>query len=201
MFLSADQITGNRSESKLVIEPFDPEMLKAASYVLRLGNRVRRWSRLNEPVEAWSADCSADALGPIETLSEFTINRGELLLVSSYERIGLTEGLLGVIMTLSHISRFGISVTCDSHLVSPGFGKDATCELTFEITSHNPNPVRLRAGLPVCHLLLATVGSTSNKTPLAKSIYQNLPTPSGPALFEEFSGTSPFTNASQQHGK
>ncbi|UUO07860.1 hypothetical protein M4951_05985 [Blastopirellula sp. J2-11] len=201
MFLSAEQITRKRSESALVIEPFEPELLKAASYVLRLGSKVRRWNRRDEPVEVWSPNCSADLLGPIETFSEITINRGELLLVSSNERIGLTGGLLGVIMTLSHISRFGISVTSDSHLVSPGFGKEAACELTFEVTSHNPNSVRLRAGLPVCHLLIANVDATSSKAPLANSVYQNLPTPFGPALFEEFACTSPFTRVDEQRGK
>ncbi|APZ94398.1 dCTP deaminase [Fuerstiella marisgermanici] len=201
MFLNAEQITAKRSESALLIEPFDRELLKPVSYVLRLGHKVRRWAKSDKAIDVWSNNCSESVLGPIETFSEITVNRGELLLVNSHERIGLTDGLLGVITTLSHISRFGISVTSDSHLVSPGFGKDASCELTFEITSHNPNPVRLRAGLPICHLLLANVEAASGKTRLANSVYESLPTPFGPALFEEFASISIFQSASEQRKK
>lgn len=185
MFFNADQIFDQRSQSVFGIEPFEPAHLKSASYVLRLGNKVRRWIRQDTPIDLMTEDCAAHSLGSVETVSEIRVHRGDLLLVSSYESLWLPNSLAGFLSTTSHMSRAGISVTCDSQLVSPGYGQGAPSELTFEIVCHNPSPVILHYGMPVCHLMLAPVSPLKRGLALGRSIYEKQPVPSGPSLFEE----------------
>ncbi|TWT68815.1 dCTP deaminase [Crateriforma conspicua] len=197
MFFSADQIADHHSSSRLGIEPFEPKLLKPASYLLRLGNQVRRWERQNSPIDLMTENCSELALGKSEQLSEFLIEQGDLLLVSSLESIWLPSDLVGFLSTTSHMARAGISVTCDSQVVSPGFGQGAPCGLTFEIVSHNPSPVVLKFGTPVCHIMFATVGRSKSPLQLSRSIYEASQNPSGPCLSEELARigllhTSPF---------
>ena len=94
-----------------------------------------------------------------------------------------------MLSTLSHIARFGLDVLHNSFLVSPGFGRNAPTALTFELVSHNPNPIRLRPGLPICHIGFQQVlnPGTPNAT-LSKSIYENKASPVPPMYVEEFSG-------------
>ncbi|TWU19509.1 dCTP deaminase [Allorhodopirellula heiligendammensis] len=185
MFFSADQISDQRSQELFGIEPFEPALLKSASYVLRLGNRVRRWRRQDTPIDLMTEDCAANSLGSVETVSEICVKQGDLLLVSSYESLWLPNGLAGFLSTTSHMSRAGISVTCDSQLISPGYGQGVPSELTFEIVSHNPSPVILHHGMPVCHLMLAPVSPQNREIALMRSIYEHQPVPSGPSMFEE----------------
>lgn len=185
MFFNADQISDFQSTSRLGINPLEPKLLKPASYLLRLGNKVRRWTKQSTPIDLMLENCDEHALEPMESFSEIQVEQGDLFLASSLESIWLPDDLVGFLSTTSHMSRAGVSVTCDSQIVSPGFGRGNPCGLTFEIVSHNPSPVVLREGMPVCHLMIASVDAMNRTSGLDRSIYEANRIPSGPRLAEE----------------
>lgn len=186
MLLSADEIQAAVAAGELSIEPFASSRLKPASYVLRLSNRWRGWNSSNEPVDL-AAPVDADRLlSPIVTADEYVLSNAEFCLAATAEALSLPPHLAGIVAPLSHLARWGLSIGLGSFIVSPGFGATAPTSLTLEITSHNPSPLRLRAGLPICHLALISVTPASAAHPLERSIYEGRQSPSGPLLAEEW---------------
>lgn len=188
MLLSADAIRQEvEAGGDLVITPYDATLLKPASYVMRLGPTTRRWNREGEPIVLWDPAGDPEP-GPPDTREAIVLEPGEVVLGSTHERVTLPSDLVGFISTLSHLARCGISVHCNSFLVSPGFGTEAPTVITLELTSANARSIVLRPGLPICHLALMRVESPTHDLdrPLGKSVYEGDTTPSGPKTQEEF---------------
>lgn len=186
MYLSASEIRAGVASGELSIEPFDVAHLKPASYVLRLSDRWRRWSPSDEPVDLAAPVDTAGLLSPIVTSEEYVLSNTEFCLAATIERLSLPPHLMGIVAPLSHVARFGLSVGLGSFIVSPGFGANAPTSLTLELVAHNASPLRLRAGLPICHLALMKVTPASEAYPLDRSIYEGRQSPSGPLLAEEW---------------
>lgn len=191
MILNATEISAEVDSDKIIIDPFDPTQLKAASYVLHLANRWRTWNASAEPVEVWQEQLDSNHLTPIVESPQNLIHHGGFCLAATLERISLPDEMIGFVATLSHLARFGLNVTCGMGVVSPGFGTTTGTSLTLEVTSANPSPIVLRAGLPVCHLILMRISPGELSPPLGHSIYEELETPSGPALAEEWARLCP----------
>lgn len=187
MFLSAEEIDAEVRAGSLGIVPFDGALLKPNSCVLRLGSRFRRWVPSTEPIDPWTPDAAAGHLGSVEQLEELVLESGAFLLAETLERISLPPHLVGQISTLSHWGRFGLTADNGSWLVSAGYGAARPTPLTLELLSTNPAPLRLRAGVPICHLVLARRYLHNEMSlPLMKSVYEGVATPSAPRLYEEF---------------
>ncbi len=186
MFLSASEIRAAVASDELTIDPFDVANLKPASYVLRLSDRWRMWSPSDEPVDLAAPVDTAGLLSPIVTSEEYVLSNTEFCLAATIERFSLPPHLMGIVAPLSHVTRFGLSVGLGSFIVSPRFGANAPTSLTLELVAHNPSPLRLRAGLPICHLALMKVTPASETHPLDRSIYEGRESPSSPLLAEEW---------------
>jgi dCTP deaminase len=187
MFLSAKEIEACVQANRLRIDPFAPELLKPASYVLRLGQRFARWKPTTTPLRPWAEVVDDSALAYVETAREIELTPGELILANTYERLALSPSVAGILSTLSHLARLGVTVTSGSTWVNPGFGETEPTALTLEISNVNRVPIVLDSGMPVCHLAFAEVsGEVRPRGPLAKSIYDGSKSPSGPRLFEEY---------------
>lgn len=187
MILSAKEIESCVRANRLRIEPFAADLLKPASYVLRLGRRFARWVPSSESLRPWAQAIDSSALIYFES-EKIELQPGEVLLANTHERLALSASVAGILSTLSHLARLGISVTSGSTWVNPGFGQYAPTALTLEITYTNRTPVVLDSGMPVCHLAIAQVsGVLGSDGPLSKSVYEGSVAPSGPRMFEEYS--------------
>src|SRR5271157_5162770 len=129
MFLSATEIESCVRANRLRIEPFTAELLKPASYVLRLGRRFARWKPSAESLRPWAQSIDDSALNYLES-EKIEVAPGEVLLANTYERLALSPSVAGILSTLSHLARLGISVTSGSTWVSPGFGQHELTALT-----------------------------------------------------------------------
>jgi dCTP deaminase len=186
VFLTAVEIRESIRRHELRISPFSDSLLKPASYALRLGTGFRRWMGSSTPIDFWEPESCAKSLSPIEECNEILLQPGDFLLARSLETIGLPVNLIGLLSTLSHLARAGISATRDSFLVSPAFGDGAPTELTFEVTSSAPMPVRLYSGMPFCHLLLSRIVSSETTFQLERSVFEGRRAPDGPMMHLEF---------------
>ncbi len=186
MFLSASEIQELVTSGELLIAPFSPENLKPASYVLRLSNRWRKWFPSSEPIDLTVPIDNDKLLSSIVTSEYHILSNGEFCLGATIERLSMPPHLVGIVMPLSHVTRFGLSVGLGSFIVSPGFGATTPTSLTLELVTHNPSALKLRAGLPICHLAFMRVTPGRNSRPLDRSIYEGREAPAGPLLAEEW---------------
>jgi dCTP deaminase len=169
----------------LDIEPFAANQLRAASYVLRLGHRFRRWISRIEPIDLWCADAAAGALENVHEATRLLIRPGEFVLAATQEKLRLGNDLAAVISPLSHVARFGLTVTGGADLINPGHGAGRPSALTLELANQNARPLVLAAGMPIAHLRLEPVvdGGTGSRTP---SIYDGKDALESPMLYEEW---------------
>lgn len=182
MVLGAASIQALLAERALRIDPLDPARFGAASYTLRLSRTFRRWQP-SATVDL--ADPEWDVRGALrgaEEMDSLTIRPGEFVLGASVEALSLPGDVIGYLSTPSHMARFGLSFVQSSTVVHPGFGGATPTQITFEITSVNPAPLVVPAGLPVCHLLLSKVLGGDGTTAGRRSTYEGSPAPSPPAL-------------------
>ena len=187
VFLSADQINELVESGALSIDPFDSNLLKGASYTLRLGNTFCLWKNEEEPIELWTKNSASNYLTPVFQADNYVLKPGTFLLGSTLEKIGFPENHIGILYTISHLARFGITVCHSSAWINPGFGKHEPTALTLEIHSVNPSPIRIKTGIPVCHLIIAKVSENENILPIVrKSVYEGIKSPSLPRLYEEY---------------
>ena len=187
MLLSAPEIADEMRRKRIRIEPFVPSLLRRASYTLRLGNCSRRWKRAEKPILMWSKDASLGHLEDITNSTRILISQGDFILASTKESITLPDNIAGLICTLSHVARFGLTATAGSLLVRPGFGHDKATSLTLELASLNPSPLEFPIGLPICHLAFLRLSQ-----PIVtgvKSVYENFGVPCPPMLYEDLSET------------
>ena len=188
MFLSAHQIRQEIESGRIVINPFTPGLLKPASYVLRLGDRTCQWTRREEAINVWSPCAGEKHLGSVIRADDFILPSGGFALASTLERVSVPNDLVGIISTLSHLARFGLSVHANSFWVNPGFGMHTQTFLTLELASVNPSAIHLKSGIPVCHLSFARTSSKPTvENPLTRSVYEGRDPLAIPMLFEEYS--------------
>lgn len=184
--LASTEIVERLEAGALEIRPYHWVQLRGASYVLRLGNRFRRWIPSATPVRLWSPGAVGLALAAPEVSDTLVIEPASFVLGCTLEHIRLGTGLAGQISPLSHVARFGLGVTCGADLINPGFGRSDASMLTLELFNHNVRPLELRSGMPVAHLRLIEIGSTDKRLP-PQSIYEGADPLTDPLFYEEWS--------------
>jgi dCTP deaminase len=149
--LGHDEIAEQMEQGRLSIDPFEPELLKRNSYVLRLGGSFRRISGDSE-VDIADPECAALLAGEAFDSPSVVINSGSLVLAASLERISLPDDIVGVLSGISNVARLGVLVHATSAFINAGFGKAKPGTTIFEMATIGGRTVRLYRGLPICHI-------------------------------------------------
>jgi dCTP deaminase len=151
--LTDRDIRSAREQGDLLVTPFEPEMVRPAALSLRLGHEA--YSLVADgPVD--TADRSTfPRLCPkeLDDRGRLAVEPGEVVLAATFERIGLSTRLVGVLDGTSDYARLGISIVL-SHQVSPGFGDKTGSIITLEIVSRLPQVVYLYPETRICNLML-----------------------------------------------
>jgi dCTP deaminase len=139
--------------SELIVSDFDPELARPAALSLRLGHEAyalasRQLVDVTDP-----ATYPELVPRPVDPAGCIVLRPGEVLLVRTWERVGLSDRLAGLLDGTSDWARLGISVVL-AHQVSPGYGMPNGAPLTLEIVSRLEHHVRLRPGIRIANFLL-----------------------------------------------
>ena len=161
MYFSRESLIAHRSDGALSIEPFQAASLRSASYVLHLSGWTRRWRPSSEAISVSDPVSESAHMREREFADVLQIDPGEFVLGRSIERVGISSHVAGVLSPLSHVARFGLSVTCGADWVSPGFGATTPTPITFELLNNGPSPLLLRRGIGVCHLRIAPLAGSA----------------------------------------
>jgi dCTP deaminase len=155
--LADHEIMSAVESGELRVDPFDETMIRPAALSLRLGSDA----------VVLGADATVDArdtatypeLHARDTDEDgrLIVNPHELLLVSTFERVMISDRLTGILDGISDVARLGISVVL-SQQVSPGYGSPDGAVLTLEIFSRLPVPIVLYPGTRICNLMLIRCG-------------------------------------------
>lgn len=151
--LTDQEIVRAKESGELLVEPFEPSMVRPAAISLRLGHEAFSVES-GGPVDV--ADRSSyPQLRPrqLDEQGRLRIEPGEVLLAPTLERVGLSDRMAGLVDGTSDYARLGIGVVL-CHQVSPGFGADGGAVITLELVSHLRHTVLLRPGARICNLML-----------------------------------------------
>lgn len=138
---------------ELVVDPFEPALVRPAALGLRLGHEA---FALESAGVVDTADASTyPELRPreLDERGRLRVEPGEVVLAPTLERIGLSERLAGLLDGTSSYARLGIGVVLSGQ-VSPGFGRTNPAVLTLEIVNHLRHPVLLHPGTRIANLML-----------------------------------------------
>ena len=180
MLLSDRDIRSEVDAKRVVLDPYDAEMVQPSSVDVRLDRYFRvfenhRYPHIDPSVE------QPDLTRLVEPKGEepFILHPGEFVLASTYEVITLPEDIAGRLEGKSSLGRLGLLTHSTAGFIDPGFSGHITLELSNVATL----PIKLWPGMKIGQLCLFRLSSAAEH-PYGSAIYgsryqgQRGPTPS-----------------------
>ena len=133
-------------KGRIVIDPWDPELVQPASVDLRLGNSFRVFH--NHRIAAIDLREPPTNLTEEVTGEMFVIHPGEFVLGVTAEYVELPDDIVARIEGKSSLGRLGLIVHATAGFVDPGFKGT----LTLEITNLTRVPIKLYPGILIAQL-------------------------------------------------
>ena len=137
------------ADGRVVIDPWDPDMVQPASVDLRLGDSFRVFH--NHLAPAIDLDRPPEHLTELIVIDpdkSFVIHPGEFVLGATLERVQLPDDVVARIEGKSSLGRLGLIVHATAGFVDPGIAGT----LTLEITNLTRIPIILWPGKPIAQL-------------------------------------------------
>ena len=149
--LARDAIMKEIELGRIVIDPFEPEHVGAASVDLRLGTtfRVFKGARRNVKVTTLSDYRELSIKMEIENGDSLLLMPGETVLGMTHERITLPSYLCGWLEGRTRFARMGLLVHISASFMQPGLSN----QQVLELSNFGPNPLELFPGTPICQFI------------------------------------------------
>jgi len=131
---------------RIVIEPFDPELVQPSSIDLRVDRIFRVFRNHTAGVIDVKRDM-ADLTELVETPEGgvFMLHPGEFVLGSTLERVGMPDDLVGRVEGKSSLGRLGLLIHSTAGFVDPGFNG----HITLELANVASLPITLYPGMKI----------------------------------------------------
>ncbi|SFN21706.1 dCTP deaminase [Pseudonocardia ammonioxydans] len=160
MLLSDGDLRKEIESGRLVLDPWDVEMLQPSSIDVRLDRyfRVFQNSRYTHIDPAQQQD---ELTTPVETPDgeSFVLHPGEFVLGSTFERVGLPDDLAGRLEGKSSLGRLGLLTHSTAGFIDPGF----TGHITLELSNVANLPITLWPGMKIGQLCLFRLSSPAER--------------------------------------
>ncbi len=178
MVLSDRTIRAEIGAGRIVIEPFDPELVQPSSVDVRVDRKFRVFHNNRYPY--------IDVRTPMEELTErvevegdqpFILHPGEFVLGQTLERVTLPDDLVARLEGKSSLGRLGLLIHSTAGFVDSGFSGN----LTLELSNVANLPITIYHGMPIGQLSFMRMdGPVERPYGQAGSKYQGQdePTPS-----------------------
>jgi dCTP deaminase len=144
--LSDRTIRAEIEAERIVIDPYDPDMVQPSSVDVRVDNRFRVFHNARYPY--------IDVRQPMEGLTElvetqadepFILHPGEFVLGQTLERVTLPEDLVARLEGKSSLGRLGLLIHSTAGFVDSGFSGN----LTLELSNVANLPITIYHGMPI----------------------------------------------------
>jgi len=131
---------------RIVIEPYDPDLVQPSSIDVRISNLFRVFRNHTAGV----IDVKRDMTGLTELVEitdddPFMLHPGEFVLGSTLERVGVPDDLVGRVEGKSSLGRLGLLIHSTAGFIDAGFDGHVTLELANVASL----PITLYAGMKI----------------------------------------------------
>ena len=149
--LAREAILREIEQGRIIIDPYEPEHVGAASVDLRLGTtfRVFKGARRNVKVTTLSDYRELSIKMEIESGDYLLLMPGETVLGMTYEHITLPPYLCGWLEGRTCFARMGLLVHISASFMQPGLAN----QQVLELSNFGPNPLELYPGTPICQFI------------------------------------------------
>jgi dCTP deaminase len=180
MLLSDRDIKSEIDKGRVVLEPYDINMIQPSSVDVRLDRLFRTFENHKyahiDPAEN-QPELTREV--GVEGNESFILHPGEFVLGSTYEVISLPDDIAGRLEGKSSLGRLGLLTHSTAGFIDPGFSGHVTLELSNVATL----PIKLWPGMKIGQLCLFRLESPAEH-PYGSAVYgsryqgQRGPTPS-----------------------
>jgi dCTP deaminase len=180
MLLSDRDIKSEIDKGRVVLEPYDVNMIQPSSVDVRLDRLFRTFENHKyahiDPAEN-QPELTREVA--VEGDDPFILHPGEFVLGSTYEVISLPDDIAGRLEGKSSLGRLGLLTHSTAGFIDPGFSGHVTLELSNVATL----PIKLWPGMKIGQLCLFRLESPAEH-PYGSAVYgsryqgQRGPTPS-----------------------
>lgn len=189
MLLSDRDIQAEIATKRVVLQPFDSEMVQPSSIDVRLDRYFRVFENHRYP-HIDPAEDQPDLTRPVEPegAEPFILHPGEFVLGSTYEVITLPDDVAARLEGKSSLGRLGLLTHSTAGFIDPGFSGHVTLELSNAATL----PIKLWPGMKIGQLCFFRLSSPAeNPYGSAKygSRYQGQRGPTQSRSFQNFHRT------------
>ena len=148
--LTRDAILAEIEAGNLVIDPFEPDQLGAASIDLTLGEEIRVIEGGAQPIDVL-ADSDYRNHTAVQRLDDpYVLEPGCTIHGITRERIHLPSNLCGFLEGRSRFARLGLMIHVTSAFVQPGVDNRQVLEMS-NVSGH---PLRIHPGVRLCQIVL-----------------------------------------------
>jgi dCTP deaminase len=179
--LLSDQDLRKEVESgRLVLDPFDVEMIQPSSIDVRLDRFFRVFNNTKYThIDPAQQQDELTSLVEAQEGEPFVLHPGEFVLGSTYEMVSLPDDLAGRLEGKSSLGRLGLLTHSTAGFIDPGFSG----HITLELSNVANLPITLHPGMKIGQLCLFKLSSPAEHpygSSQAGSRYQGQrgPTPS-----------------------
>jgi dCTP deaminase len=180
VLLSDRDIRAEIAAGRVVVDPYDKEMVQPSSIDVRLDRLFRVFENHRYP-HIDPAEEQPDLTRLVEPHGDepFILHPGEFVLASTYEVVTLPDDIAGRLEGKSSLGRLGLLTHSTAGFIDPGFSGHVTLELSNVATL----PIKLWPGMKIGQLCLFRL-SSSAEHPYGSAVYgsryqgQRGPTPS-----------------------
>ena len=136
------------ADERIVIDPYDPNLVGPSSYDFHLDNTFMVF---NHQVEVIDPKNPGDMMEPVIVKEDdwFTLHPGQFALAGSVERFTLADDLVGQVNGKSSLGRMGLQVHATAGFFDPGWDGVGTLELS----NVAPIPLRLYPGMLIAQMV------------------------------------------------
>ncbi|WP_037574134.1 dCTP deaminase [Phaeacidiphilus oryzae] len=151
MLLSDKDIRAELDSGRVVLEPYDPEMVQPSSVDVRLDRYFRVFENHKYPhIDPSVEQPDLTRLVEPEGDEPFILHPGEFVLASTYEVITLPDDVASRLEGKSSLGRLGLLTHSTAGFIDPGFSGHVTLELSNVATL----PIKLYPGMKIGQLCM-----------------------------------------------
>ncbi len=159
MLLSDRDIRAQIETGRVVIDPFDPQMIQPASVDVRLDRLFRLFDNHKYSVIDPAAD-QPDLTRLVDVGDEaFVLHPGEFVLGATFEKVTLPDDVAARLEGKSSLGRLGLLTHSTAGFVDPGF----TGHVTLELSNTATMPILLWPGMKIGQLCFFKLTSPSER--------------------------------------
>ena len=183
MILSDRDIRKQIEARRVVIEPFEPEMIQPSSVDLHVGDQFRIFANSRYPyIDVRQRMDDLTELVKATEDEPFILHPGEFVLGSTHEKVTLPDDIVGRIEGKSSLGRLGLLIHSTAGFVDAGWSG----YLTLELSNVANLPITIYPGMRIGQLCLFRMSSPAERPYGERGKYQEQSGPTPSRFYEDF---------------